>query len=138
MGPDAVSAARRVRNATIGPVVLPSIPRPRVVRVRGRSMEPTLHEGDLLLVLWGARPSPGRIAVVQLPPDHAGGARPVSVKRIAGPDPEDASRWWLDSDNAREGVTSFDVGSVEPADVLAAVVARLWPRPRNLSRRHTG
>ncbi|WP_200942539.1 S24/S26 family peptidase [Knoellia sp. Soil729] len=115
-----------------------SIPRPRVVRVRGRSMEPTLHEGDLLLTLWGARPRRGCVAVVHLPPDRAGADRPVSVKRITGPDPVEGSRWWLDSDNPREGVTSFDVGSIAPDDVLATVVARLWPRPGKVSTRHTG
>ena len=101
-------------------------------------MEPTLSEGDLLLALWGARPSRGSVVVVQLPPDRAGAARPVSVKRIGGPDPGEDTRWWLDCDNPREGVTSFDVGSIAPADVLATVVARLWPRPRKLGTRHTG
>ncbi len=101
-------------------------------------MEPTLHEGDLLIALWGATPRPGSIAVVRLPNDSAGSARPVSIKRVTGRDPEDASLWWLDSDNPREGLTSFDVGSIPPTDVLAMAVARLWPRPRKLSPRHTG
>ncbi|MFC7489553.1 MULTISPECIES: S24/S26 family peptidase [unclassified Knoellia] len=113
------------------------LPRPRVVRVRGRSMEPTLHEGDLLLVLWGARSRPGSVAVVRLPADSRGTARPVSVKRIAGADPGDPSRWWLDSDNPREGLTSFEVGSITPEDALATVVARIWPRPGRLPTRHT-
>ena len=93
-------------------------------------MQPTLHEGDLLLSLWGARVRAGQVAVVRLPDDREGNPRPLSVKRVSGPDPHDARRWWLDSDNPREGVTSFDVGSVEDADVLAVVLARLHPRPR--------
>ena len=105
------------------------MPRPALVRVRGRSMEPTLREGDLLLVLHGLAPQRGRLALVRLPPDRDGMPRPLSVKRVAGPDPDDASRWWIDSDNAREGVTSFDVGSIPPEDVVARVVARL-PRRR--------
>lgn len=101
-------------------------------------MEPTLHAGDLLLTLWGATTAPGQIAVVRLPDDSAGNARPLSVKRVVGPDPDDRHRWWLDSDNPREGVTSFDVGSIPASDVLATAVARLWPRPGMLSTRHTG
>lgn len=100
-------------------------------------MEPTLHEGDLLLALWGAPVRSGAVAVVRLPPDAAGFARPVSVKRITGADPDDAHRWWLDSDNAREGVTSFEVGSLEHADVLAIVIARISPRPGRLPARQT-
>ncbi|MFZ5869402.1 MAG: S24/S26 family peptidase, partial [Actinomycetota bacterium] len=48
-----------------------------LARVRGVSMEPTLRDGDLLLVRWGARPRPGRLAVVRLPE-----GRPLSVKRV--------------------------------------------------------
>ncbi len=105
------------------------MPRPAVVRVRGRSMEPTLRDGDLLVVLHGLAPRQGRLAVVRLPPDRAGMPRPLSVKRVTGPDPEDPTRWWIDSDNAGEGVTSFDVGSVSAEHVVARVLARL-PRCR--------
>ena len=100
-------------------------------------MQPTLHEGDLLLSLWGARVRAGQVAVVRLPDDRDGNPRPLSVKRVTGPDPDDEARWWLDSDNPREGLTSFDVGSVGDADVLALVLARLHPRPRWLRGRHT-
>ena len=37
-----------------------------IVSVLGRSMEPTLHEGDRLLVLYGARPRPGRLVAARL------------------------------------------------------------------------
>ena len=100
-------------------------------------MEPTLHEGDLLIVLWGAVVHPGDIAVVRLPDDARGAARPVSVKRVLGRDPDDQRRWWLDSDNPREGVTSFDVGSIADEDALAVVLARIAPRPSRLRQRHT-
>ena len=100
-------------------------------------MEPTLHEGDLLLALWGAPVRSGMVAVVRLPTDAAGVARPVSVKRITGTDPDDPQRWWLDSDNVREGVTSFEVGSLDPTDILAVVIARISPRPGRLPARHT-
>jgi signal peptidase I len=86
--------------------------------VRGRSMEPTLHEGDRLLVRHGATPRVGRLAVVRLP----GG--PVSVKRITR---RDEDGWWVERDNPREGVDSWRVGAVAPDDVVAAVVCRVWP-----------
>ncbi len=99
---------------------------PALVRVRGRSMLPTYRDGDVLLVVRGLRPRPGRAHVVRLPPDPSGAARPVSVKRVTGHDPHDPARWWVDSDNAAEGVTSFDVGSLERADILAVVAGLVW------------
>lgn len=100
-------------------------------------MEPTLHEGDLLLALWGTAVRAGDVAVVRLPDDSTGAARPLSVKRIRGHDPDAPERWWLDADNPREGLTSFDVGSVAPADVLARVLLRILPRPGWLGPRRT-
>ncbi len=91
---------------------------PRRVLVRGRSMEPTLYDGDQLLVRYGARVRPGRLAVVRLP----GG--PLSVKRVAF---RDAAGWWVERDNPREGVDSWQVGAVPEADVVALVLARCWP-----------
>ena len=35
-------------------------------------------------------------------------------------------RWWIDSDNAAEGVTSFDVGSLADDDIVAVVVGLVW------------
>jgi hypothetical protein len=95
-------------------------------------MEPTLHEGDLLLALWGGAVRAGDVAVVRLPDDAAGDARPLSVKRVRGRDPDAPERWWLDADNPREGLTSFDVGSIAGVDVLARVLLRLTPRPGRL------
>jgi phage repressor protein C with HTH and peptisase S24 domain len=91
------------------------------VLVRGRSMEPTLHDGDHLLVHWGGAPRPGRLVVVRWP------GRPLSVKR-AGVLADDG--WWVERDNAAEGVDSWQAGAVPPADVLGTVLLRLWPLRR--------
>ena len=89
--------------------------------VRGRSMEPTLHDGDRLLVRHGATPRVGDLAVVRLPD------RPVSVKRVTRREPDG---WWVERDNPREGVDSWLVGAVPDRDVVAVVVRRLWRRRR--------
>jgi SOS-response transcriptional repressor LexA len=81
-------------------------------------MEPTLRDGDHLLVLWGGRPKIGRIVVVRW------SGRPVSVKRAAL---HDADGWWVERDNPAEGVDSWQAGAVPDADVLGTVLARIWP-----------
>jgi hypothetical protein len=93
----------------------------RVV-VRGRSMQPTLRDGDRLLVRWGAAPVAGRVAVVRLP-----GGRPLSVKRLAFP--RDGG-WWVERDNPDEGTDSWLVGAIPAHDVLGVV----WLRYRPLRR----
>jgi hypothetical protein len=100
--------------------------RPGLVVVRGRSMQPTLRDGDLLLVGWGAPPQPGRVGVVRLPDDAAGRPRPASVKRLVR---RADDGWWVERDSPAEGVDSWQVGAVPEADVLAVVLARIWPRP---------
>jgi phage repressor protein C with HTH and peptisase S24 domain len=91
--------------------------------VRGRSMLPTLRDGDRLLVVHGARPRTGRPAVVRLP----GGV--LGVKRVTRREP---GGWWVERDNPEEGVDSWSVGPIPDRDVVARVVGRLWPRPRRL------
>jgi phage repressor protein C with HTH and peptisase S24 domain len=100
--------------------------RPGLVVVRGRSMQPTLSDGDLLLVGWGAAPRTGRVAVVRLPDDASGRPRPPAVKRLVRREP---GGWWVERDSPVEGVDSWQVGAVPERDVLAVVLARLWPRP---------
>ena len=88
--------------------------------VHGRSMLPTLREGDRLLVLHGGRPRPGRPVVVRLPEGV------VAVKRAVRRDPDG---WWVEADNAAEGVDSRTVGAIPDDRVVARVLGRLWPRP---------
>ena len=89
-------------------------------------MEPTLREGDRLLVLHGARPRAGAVCVVRLPDGT------VAIKRAARRVPEG---WWVERDNPRAGVDSWRVGAVPDADVVAVAALRAWPRPRLLRRR---
>ena len=96
---------------------------------RGRSMEPTLRDGDRLLVRWfgagGARePAPGSVVVVRLP-----GGRPVAVKRLLTRRPEG---WWVERDNPAEGVDSWQVGAVADDGLLGVARWRVWPRPGRL------
>ena len=98
--------------------------------VRGRSMLPTLSDGDRLLVRYvptalASSLDPGRL-VVCLPPD-----RPVALKRL-GRRVDDA--WWVESDNADEGTDSRVFGPLPDRSVIAVVVCRVWPRPSWLRR----
>jgi hypothetical protein len=118
-----------------------ALPKLGLARVRGRSMEPTLHEGDRLVVLYGVRPRLGRLALVRLPDDDHGVARPLAVKRVTRPAPDGEHGWWVERDNPREGVDSWLVGAIPTRDVRALVLMRLpcrlrVPHPRR--GRHPG
>ena len=102
-------------------------PRVRVglATVRGTSMEPTLRDGDTLLVRYDRTPGPGDLVVVRLP------GRGLAVKRAwrryeAG--------WWVERDNPAAGTDSWSAGPVPAEDVLGVVLARCWPRPSLLRR----
>ncbi len=86
-------------------------------------MRPTLAPGDRLLVRYGRPPRPGRVVVGRF----ADGT--VAVKRAIE---ERTGGWWLLSDNPDDGVDSRHRGVVPPEDVVAVVLARIWPRPRRL------
>jgi hypothetical protein len=89
-------------------------------------MRPTLEAGDRLLVRYAAPVAVGRLVVARF----ADGTRVVKraaerrSTRTGGPG------WWLLSDNPGAGVDSRHRGVVADPDVVAVVVARLWPRPR--------
>jgi SOS-response transcriptional repressor LexA len=88
-------------------------------------MQPTLYDGDRLLVLHGGRPRAGRLVVVRLPDGV------VAVKRATRREPDG---WWVERDNPREGVDSWLVGAIPEADVVACVLGRIWPLVRGVSR----
>ena len=83
--------------------------------VRGRSMQPTLYDGDRLLLRHGAIPRAGQLVVVRLPDGV------VAVKRATS---HDADGWWVERDNPVEGVDSWQAGPVAPDDVLGRTLAR--------------
>jgi signal peptidase I len=94
--------------------------------VHGRSMEPTLYDGDRLLLLHGGRLKVGRLAVVRLP----GGV--VAVKRVVRREPDG---WWVERDNPGVGVDSWSVGAVAEDAVVARVLGRVWPPDVRKGRR---
>ncbi|WP_020575799.1 S24 family peptidase [Actinopolymorpha alba] len=102
------------------------MPRFGLAIVRGRSMQPTLWDGDRLLVKYVGDARPGDLVLVRLP-----GGRPLSVKRLVRREPEG---WWVERDNPREGVDSWQVGAVPPGDLVAVVVNRF--RLLNAVARH--
>jgi peptidase S24-like protein len=97
-----------------------------VARVRGDSMQPTLRPGDRLLVRYGGQVRPGRLVLARF----ADGT--LTVKRATERRTTSSGRpgWWLASDNRAAGVDSRHRGPLPEADLLAVVVARVWPRPR--------
>lgn len=89
-------------------------------------MRPTLAPGDLLLLQRGAQPRVGDLLVADLP-----GGRGAGVKRAVRQEPDG---WWLERDNPAAGADSWLFGAVSADAVHGVVRARLWPRPRRLSR----
>jgi phage repressor protein C with HTH and peptisase S24 domain len=86
-------------------------------------MSPALHDGDVVLVRFGAPVRPGDVVLVRWP------ERPgqLSVKRaVRAAD----GGWWVHGDNPFGTTDSRVLG---PADVVAVVRARLWPRPGRIS-----
>jgi nickel-type superoxide dismutase maturation protease len=101
-----------------------------LARVRGRSMLPTLADGDRLLIVHGVEPVPGRLAVVVLPDGV------VAVKRAVR---RQGAGWWVARDNPDEGVDSRHVGVIPEGRVLGRVLCRVWPPlRRGVSRRRRG
>ena len=93
-------------------------------------MRPTLEPGDRLLVRYGAPLRPGDLVVARFADGTVAVKRAVEERRTRS----GAGGWWLLSDNPDEGVDSRHRGVIAADDVVAVVVARLWPRPRPARR----
>jgi phage repressor protein C with HTH and peptisase S24 domain len=91
----------------------------RRVAVRGPSMSPALRDGDVVLVRFGGSARCGDAVLVRWP------SRPgqLSVKRAVRPE---GDGWWVLGDNPFGSTDSRELG---PAEVVAVVRGRLWPRP---------
>ena len=93
---------------------------PRRVVVRGASMAPTLADGDVVLAVPALAVRPGRVALVR----WASRPEQLSVKRLALPLGDGG--WFAVGDAATASTDSRTLG---PAEALAPVPWRLWPRP---------
>lgn len=89
-------------------------------------MEPTLREGDRLLVRYDAVPDVGRLVLARFADGTLAVKRATARRALRTGEPG----WWLLSDNPDAGVDSRHRGPVGDADVRAVVVARVWPAPR--------
>ncbi len=89
-------------------------------------MLPTLRPGDRLLVRYAAPVTAGGLVLARFADGTLTVKRAVESRetRTGGPG------WWLLSDNPGEGVDSRHRGVVAEQDVVAVVLARVWPRPR--------
>jgi type IV secretory pathway protease TraF len=88
-------------------------------------MRPTLEPGDRLLVRYAAPVMAGRLVLARFPDGTLAVKRAAEARRTRTGEPG----WWLLSDNPGEGVDSRHRGVIPATDVVAVVVARLWPRP---------
>lgn len=90
--------------------------------VSGRSMVPTLNDGDFVIVRPRGEIRPGVIVLAEF------GRRPdfIVIKRVVAVDERGV---WLSGDNAAESDASEKYGYAVP---LGVVWARYWPRPRKL------
>ena len=93
-------------------------------------MRPTLDPGDRLLVRYAARVAAGRLVLARFADGSMVVKRATERRATRTGDPG----WWLLSDNPEEGVDSRHRGVVADPDVVAVVLARVWPRPRRRLR----
>ena len=96
----------------------------RRVRVEGASMEPTLADGDRLLVLAGRRPRPGAVVAVRDPRAPEGR---LMVKRVLAVGPRGVD---VRGDAPGRSTDSRSFGPVPEALVEGQVVWRYGPAER--------
>lgn len=85
-------------------------------------MAPTLVDGDVVLVRFGATAGAGRVVLVRWPLRLG----QLSIKRAVRPD---GDGWLVVGDNPFGSTDSRTLG---PASVVGVVLCRLWPRPGRL------
>ncbi|HNA99714.1 MAG TPA: S24 family peptidase [Marmoricola sp.] len=93
------------------------------VVVRGDSMQPTLFDGDWLLIDRNRQPGPGELVIVRFSDGE------VSVKRV---DLIEPAGYYVTRDNPRMGRDSWTLGGVPipTEDLIATVVRRIHPLRR--------
>jgi len=94
-----------------------------IIVVRGRSMSPTLHDGDLVLI--DKKPKAYNIGdiCVLVPPDEAD---KIVIKRITKVKPMDRLYWFL-GDNRNNSHDSRDYGWVNVENIEGRVIKH-WRR----------
>ncbi|WP_432134044.1 MULTISPECIES: nickel-type superoxide dismutase maturation protease [unclassified Streptomyces] len=92
-----------------------------LAEVTGPSMVPTLHDGDQLLVRYGARVRAGDVVVLRHPFQQDLLVVKRAVERRDG-------AWWVLGDNAYAGGDSTDYGPVPDELILGRVRFRYRPR----------
>ena len=98
-----------------------ALPRLGMAVVRGRSMTPTLHEGDRLLVQVRRPPASG------LRSRSCGS--PTGWSRSSGWTTGRRDGWWVVRDNAFEGRDSWSGGAIAEGGVLALARAAAVAAP---------
>lgn len=91
----------------------------RLIRVRGRSMEPTLRDGDLVLARSGGRgraPRTGDVVCIRRPNE------PQMIKRLGPVDPAGGFR--LSGDGAASA-PAIDLGVVTGEQIAARAIVRI-------------
>jgi hypothetical protein len=86
-------------------------------------MLPTLADGQRLLVVYGAPVRAGDLVLARF----ADGTLVVKRATERRTTATGAAGWWLTSDNPDVGVDSRHRGPVPETEVLARVLARVWP-----------
>jgi nickel-type superoxide dismutase maturation protease len=101
----------------------------RRVRVVGPSMEPTLNDGEFVLVAAGRRPEPGQLVVAQHPTEQI-----LVVKRVVSWPDEDLVE--VASDNPTAGTDSRTWGPLPASAVVGTVTVVLGAAHRDISAAH--
>jgi nickel-type superoxide dismutase maturation protease len=99
-----------------------------VAEVEGPSMVPTLYQGDQVFVRYGARVREGHVVVLRHPLQQNLLIVKRAVQRREG-------GWWVLADNPGAGADSTVYGVVPDELILARVIARYRPRPRERAQR---